>query len=79
MAAANSYARRDLFMAYPYCHWCGCEVAEPPSDPHAAGGPTMATLDHLYSRSDPRHRQSGGAAVVLACQECNQRRGRVRL
>ena len=50
------------------CAWCGCEMV--------IDGPlrknNLLTLDHLYSKLDPR-RQSDSTAVA-ACCECNQRR-----
>jgi hypothetical protein len=34
-----------------------------------------ATKDHIFSQSDHRRRQIGGAAWVVACKTCNHRRG----
>jgi hypothetical protein len=61
------------------CYWCHCDtvlvepVAKRKEQPH-----NMATLDHLRSRFDPTRREKpkrGEQRLVMACQECNHRRG----
>lgn len=65
-----------LWRKNPNCHWCDVptvrvESSQQRLDPHSA------TFDHLYHRSEPmRHTRKGKNAGVLACYECNQKRGR---
>lgn len=75
--------RKDLFNRDPHCHWCG-ELTVEPVDPLQ---PNSATLDHLYSISDPRRTKKGRRRLgvskrndtlyVLACHRCNQERGKI--
>jgi hypothetical protein len=58
------------------CHWCGVEtiLKVPHGKKHP---PTFATVDHLYSRLDPRRRipsEIGEERTVLACKRCNEDR-----
>lgn len=70
-----SKIRRRLFRADPHCFWCGRTVFL--NVTHAT--PSLATIDHLYSRLHPhrayRYREQSGVLHVLACYECNHRRG----
>lgn len=60
----------------PRCHWCKVVTTR------VTGGqirlePHAATYDHLYHKSDPmRSTRKGRHVGVLACYECNQKRGR---
>jgi len=63
------------------CHWCGtfCLLPYHPGYLGHKGYPgrLSATLDHLYSRLNPKRTQRGLGVVVryvMACQRCNQRR-----
>lgn len=83
MPSAKEIARRraELFIEQKgLCYWCKVEMtptlptrgADDPPYP-----PTMCTLDHVYSRLDPRRfrrRRPGEARRVAACIECNQER-----
>jgi len=67
--------RCELLAAWPYCHWCACELVEF-SRPDAHNMPdNAATLDHLFNAMHPGRDWYGGTAVVLACRKCNHRRG----
>lgn len=68
---SSTRRRKRLHENNPHCHWCGILTVEGGSPRHA----NAATLDHVYSRLDPR-RASGPSPVVLACYSCNQRRSR---
>lgn len=81
MSAKNIARRREiLWHRDPRCHWCGCLTRLMPGDQHKrAGQPKdMATVDHLDSRLSGQKAQyhAGEERTVLACQECNTRRGR---
>lgn len=69
-----SKIRRRLFRIDPHCFWCGRTVFL--NVPHAT--PTLATVDHLYSRLHPqrlnKYREQSGVLHVLACHECNSYR-----
>lgn len=67
------------------CYWCRRECLKP-DDPNYyrkgdASAPTKraATIDHMYTRKDPRRsatREFGGQRWVMACSRCNQARGK---
>lgn len=62
----------------PNCHWCGIEtvLVEGHSKETIRN---KATLDHMDDRFDPmRGKRGGERRVVLACWDCNHRRGRER-
>ena len=62
----------------PHCHWCGKPTTLTGSTEQKIT-PETATLDHLYSRLDPRRREVNRSMEkrrLLACYECNQRRCR---
>jgi hypothetical protein len=56
------------------CHWCSKETRIQESGIGVAQHDT-ATFDHLYHRSEPERKIHPNRGV-LACYECNQRRGR---
>jgi len=60
----------------PHCHWCGKQT-QVTNCPNGKIPPDAATIDHLYSKYDPRRwvrRKHGERHKVLACYACNQRR-----
>jgi hypothetical protein len=60
----------------PHCHWCGRMTTLEGRDENKLN-PETATLDHLYSRLDPRRKEVNRTMEkrrLLACYECNQRR-----
>jgi hypothetical protein len=62
----------------PHCHWCGKLTTIDGRKENKQTAET-ATLDHLYSRLDPRRREVNRTMEkrrLLACYECNQRRCR---
>lgn len=70
---------RRLYRQNQRCAWCGTATSLPPrpTPPGRRAPKTEATIDHLYSRPDPRRAQlpSGWInAVVLACRGCNTAR-----
>lgn len=60
--------RRALFAASNLCYWCSKELSL-----HKTPGQEQATLDHIIPIS--RGGSNGQDNQVLACTECNQRRG----
>lgn len=74
--------RARMWRANPHCYWCGVETVLIEGHHGQQKPSNMATIDHLYSRLHPlRHtqpRRGGGGErrLVLACDECNQRRAR---
>ena len=68
--------KRQLHERYPYCHWCAKRVYLADASMQGKCRPDTATLDHMYSRLDPRRDGHRDRSVVLACYECNQRRGK---
>ena len=73
---SNRADKLRLWNINPHCHWCGCLTV---LTNHNTGGleDSDATVDHLYSRFDPRRwvkRKPGEQHKVLACYKCNQQR-----
>jgi hypothetical protein len=69
--------RYNLWQEDPHCYWCGQTTVLPhPGLPQDL--PTMATVDHLYSRFHPARHQlpRRDDYTVLACQACNRARCR---
>jgi len=62
--------RVRLFNEDPHCFWCGCITTLNTTNPRL---PTLATVEHLYSRQHPARRDKKHLKV-LACFSCNQRR-----
>jgi hypothetical protein len=60
-----------------YCHWCSKATVLQDSGTGVAKHHT-ATFDHLYHRTEPERwkPRSNRYKGVLACYECNQKRGR---
>ena len=78
MRISNKKRKEQLYKQSPYCHWCGKKTI---IYARRSGGSIpydAATLDHLYSRYDPRrgnlppHTES----IVLSCYKCNNDRAR---
>lgn len=72
----DSEIRARLFRdAGGRCFWCGCATV---FEKRGAFQPkNFATLDHLYSRLDPKRKEPavrGQRRWVLACYACNQAR-----
>lgn len=64
------------------CYWCHCLTVLPPGGRKPRRyryAPNEATLDHLRDRLDPLRRTDPGGEQrhVMACNECNNRRGRL--
>jgi hypothetical protein len=61
------------------CYWCkGEAVLMDGQNFHGVGQPkNLATLDHLRDRYDPTRREpsNGEPRYVMACYDCNQKRG----
>ncbi len=60
------------------CHYCNVKTVLPKVKNEIDGELNMATIDHLYSRSDPRRYDppKDQPRHVLACWKCNQIRSR---
>lgn len=60
--------RRQLLKRDPHCHWCGHRVQEIYGD-----ASNKATLEHVIPLD--RGGSNGPDNLVLACKECNDKRG----
>lgn len=59
------------------CHWCKGRMVLTLRVHIKHPEPRLATFEHLDDRFSPeRGQHNGERRVVLACLECNQRRGR---
>jgi hypothetical protein len=61
------------------CYWCRRVTVLPKgAEGRIPGTPkNLATLDHMYNRLDPLRKEPyNGGFAVLACWECNQKRGK---
>src|SRR5689334_267261 len=68
--------RHKLFMQEPRCHWCG-ELTEYHEMPGGGKpGPNEATIDHIYSKRDPRRELFPGK-WVNAHNRCNLKRAEI--
>lgn len=66
-----------LWEKNPNCHWCNIVTVRANGMQHQSLTSNTATFDHLYHKSNPLRRTRKGRKLgVLACYECNQRRGR---
>ena len=73
MAVLGRDLRRQIWLRdRGECHWCGKRTVLEGSEKLA----NLGTVDHLFSRLDPR-RYAGNVPLVLACHACNQFRGQV--
>lgn len=68
--------RVRMFARDPYCFWCGRVTILHTSE---ISDPRLATIDHLYSRLNPKRHQPRGndrseLLHVLACRQCNHER-----
>lgn len=73
---SNRTFKIQLWDENPHCHWCGV-LTELTNCPKGQVPNNAATIDHLYSKLDPRRwvrRKPGQIKKVLACYACNQRR-----
>lgn len=60
----------------PHCHWCKRMTILSSAEMGSRKLPrNAATLDHVYTRKDARRTSDNKNQVVLACYDCNQRRG----
>ena len=73
---SNREFKLKLWQADKRCYWCRRETKlinvteiQGPADP------LMATIDHLVSRYSPQRWVKRDKTKVLACYECNARRG----
>lgn len=69
--------RIRLWKEDPHCYHCGLLTELPPKKAHLKNKPHYATIDHLYSRYDPRRYApmvGKEKRRVLACFACNQKR-----
>lgn len=73
----KSRHRERLFKQDPHCHWCGrlTKLFTPAPGQKAPGD--MATVDHVISRltRTSRAEYHHKSNKVLACENCNRRRG----
>lgn len=57
------------------CYWCSCEMTlEQPEDQPLPRN--FATIEHLDDRLSGRRGSMPGERTVVACTDCNERRGR---
>lgn len=75
---SNRELRLQLWNENPHCYWCGKETLLIDLNNKRVKKQQWkdaATLDHLYTKYELDKRKSEGNPIVLACQECNHRRG----
>lgn len=66
-----SGTRKSLFKLHGgICAWCGC-----PTRLHGPSSGNLATVDHLFPRTDYRRHTLAPQPKVLACYSCNHIRG----
>lgn len=70
----NARKKWALWLQDPSCHWCG-RFTVPFLKPQKPRLDCEATLDHVYHKFDSR-RGNAENQVVLACNKCNEERGR---
>lgn len=80
MSKANGKQLRRFWDENPNCHWCGVLTIIMPQHlkKHGPVPDNAATIDHLFSRLDPRRFRSHMTMErrhVLACRKCNNQRG----
>ena len=76
MSTSDKRRREILFLRHPFCYWCGRPVKMYVHSQHETPPPDQATLDHIRTRYNPeRHMPSDKEQTVLACWECNHKRG----
>ena len=80
MGKRRKYCNRrkvsKLWAESPYCHWCDVLTTRVEDNQQRLHSHS-ATFDHLYHKSEAkRHTRNGRNAGVLACYDCNQKRGR---
>ena len=73
---SRSSRRRKLYEQQPNCHWCGKPTVYSRMTSGGDAGPDEATIDHIYSRRDPR-RASNPGAFVIAHSKCNEKRAEI--
>src|SRR5690242_8640627 len=61
------------------CYWCRCDLVLTPPGKHIKNAPpNTGTMEHLRDRFHPQRterNQNREQRLVLACRECNERRG----
>jgi hypothetical protein len=77
--------RATLDWIWPHCagrcHWCDGAIRRTEKGEQVHNDPTIASVDHVFSRHDERRRKPSARAhfttvtAVVACQRCNQERG----
>jgi hypothetical protein len=70
--------RLKLFKENPHCFWCGRKTIYARVKDGDKQPPNLATIDHLVHRLDPDRAEKllkPGPKTVLACEQCNFRRG----
>ena len=70
--------RLRLYKQDPHCFWCHELTQYRPMPNGGKNDPEEATVDHVYSRLDPRRPQNPGK-FVLAHSKCNQKRAEVEI
>ena len=75
--------REKLFKENPHCYYCNVlTIFDRPTKHNKGRGwqpDNLATIEHLYSRFDPRRKipnTNNERRHVLACYKCNHERGK---
>ncbi len=74
---SNRTEKVKMWNDNPHCFWCKC-LTQLTNNSDGKVPHNAATIDHLYSRYDPRRwvkRKPGQIKKVLSCHTCNQHRG----
>ena len=64
----------NLYKKNPRCYWCGCEVKMFNDQDERDKSKRGATLDHVFSKLNPRRLLRKKGTLVLSCRQCNQDR-----
>ncbi len=69
--------RKILWDKNPHCYHCNILTILPEQLKPNTYPPNMATIDHIFTRLDPRRRQphKGEERYWLSCKKCNEERG----
>jgi hypothetical protein len=71
----NRKRKLNLWNKDPHCYWCGKLTILHTHKQRKRNPPNMATVDHIFTRNDPRRGKIKGR-TVLACNQCNNERNR---
>ena len=63
-----------LYQSDPHCYWCGRITTLTKGHVNGHDCLSQATVDHIYSKFNPKRWVKGHDRKVIACYECNHAR-----